>query len=216
MAAVLGAAAPPAYPFSERREMLAFVPPAARSVLDVGCGPGGFGQSLRQDDPSRELWAVEVDEAVAAGAARFYDRVVVGTFPDALAGAGKKFDCVVFNDVLEHTVDPWAVLRSTVALLAPGGVVVASIPNVRNVSVVLDLVVRGNWTYRDIGILDRTHLRFFTSRSIRALFADSGFAVETMRGINPVGESHVPGPRFWALLLREFAYTGFGVRAVPR
>ena len=196
--------------------MLAFVPPAARTVLDVGCGPCGFGQSLRQDDPSRELWAVEVDEEVAAGAARFYDRVVVGEFPAALAGAGQTFDCVVFNDVLEHTVDPWAVLRSTPALLAPGGVVVASIPNVRNVSVVLDLVVRGNWTYRDIGILDRTHLRFFTARSIRALFADSGYAVETMRGINPVGQSHFPGPRFWPLVLREFAYTGFGVRAVPR
>lgn len=208
--------APPAYPFSERREMLAFVPPAARSVLDVGCGPGGFGQALRQDDPTREVWGIEVDEEVAAGAARFYDRMVVGAFPDALAGAGKTFDCVVFNDVLEHTVDPWAILRATVALLAPGGVVVASIPNVRNVSVVLDLVLRGNWTYRDIGILDRTHLRFFTSRSIRALFADSGFAVEALRGINPVGESHVPGPRFWSLVLREFAYTGFAVRAVPR
>jgi 2-polyprenyl-3-methyl-5-hydroxy-6-metoxy-1,4-benzoquinol methylase len=211
-----GAPAPPAYPFSERREMLAFVPPAARSVLDVGCGPGGFGQSLRQHDPSRELWAVEVDEEVAAGAARFYDRLVVGAFPDALAGAGRAFDCVVFNDVLEHNVDPWAVLRSTAALLAPGGVVVASIPNVRNISVVLDLVVRGNWTYRDIGILDRTHLRFFTSRSIRALFADSGFTVEHMSGINPVGGSHFPGPRFWPFVLREFAYTGFGVRAVPR
>jgi 2-polyprenyl-3-methyl-5-hydroxy-6-metoxy-1,4-benzoquinol methylase len=211
-----GAAAPATYPFSERREMLAFVPPAARSVLDVGCGPGGFGQSLRQDDPSRELWAVEVDEEVAAGAARFYDRLVVGEFPGAVAGEGRTFDCVVFNDVLEHTVDPWAVLRSTVPLLAPGGAVVASIPNVRNVSVVLDLVVRGNWTYRDIGILDRTHLRFFTSRSIRALFADCGFAVEAMGGINPVGESHFPGPRVWPLVLREFAYTGFGVRAVPR
>ena len=208
--------APPAYPFSERREMLAFVPPAARSVLDVGCGPGGFGQALRQDDPTREVWGVEVDEEVAAGAARFYDRLVVGAFPDAMAGAGKTFDCVVFNDVLEHTVDPWAILRATVALLAPGGVVVASIPNVRNVSVVLDLVLRGNWTYRDIGILDRTHLRFFTLRSIRALFADSGFAIEAVRGINPVGESHVPGPRFWALVLREFAYTGFAVRAMPR
>ena len=223
MAAVLGArsggtgaAAPPRYPFCERPEMLAFVPPAARTVLDVGCGPGGFGQSLRNDDASGELWAVEVDEEVAAGAARFYDRLLVGAFPDALAGAGKTFDCVVFNDVLEHTVDPWAVLRSTVPILAPGGVVVASIPNVRNVSVVLDLVIRGNWTYRDLGILDRTHLRFFTSRSIRALFADSGFGVETIKGINAVGENHLLGPRFWSLLLREFAYTGFGLPRRPR
>lgn len=195
--------------------MLAFVPAAARSVLDVGCGPGGFGHVLRDDDPTRELWAVEVDEEAAAGAASYYDRLIVGAFPDALAGEGRTFDCVVFNDVLEHTVDPWAVLRATVPLLSPGGVVVASIPNVRNIVVVLDLVVRGNWTYRDIGILDRTHLRFFTARSIRALFAGSGLAVETIKGINPVGTAHVGGSWFWRLVLREFAYTGFGLRAAP-
>ena len=204
------------YPFTERREMLGFVPPAARSVLDVGCGPGGFGAAHRQDDPTRELWAVEVNEDVAAGAARHYDRLVVGPFPEALGGAGKTFDCVVFNDVLEHTVDPWAVLRATVPLLAPAGVVVASIPNVRNVTVVADLVLRGKWTYRDVGILDRTHLRFFTSRSIRDLFADCGFDIEKLAGINPVGESHAGGAWLGPLVLREFAYRGFGVRAAPR
>lgn len=213
---MLDATAPARYPFSERPEMLAFVPAAARSVLDVGCGPGGFGQALRRHDPSRELWAVEADEEVAAGAARHYDRLVAGPFPEALTGVGRTFDCIVFNDVLEHTVDPWAVLRATAPLLAPAGVVVASIPNVRNVAVVADLVVRGNWTYRDIGILDRTHLRFFTARSIRSLFAGAGFVIEQMAGINPVGESY-PGGRWLApLVLREFAYRGFGVRAAPR
>lgn len=207
--------APPRYPFSERREMIDFIPPAARSVLDVGCGPGGFGQALRQADPGRELWAVEADDHTAASASRHYDRLVTGTFPEALADTGRTFDCVVFNDMLEHTVDPWAVLRAAADHLAPGGTVVASIPNVRNIAVVADLVVRGNWTYREIGVLDRTHLRFFTARSIRALFADCGFAIEAMAGINPVGESHFPGPGFWRVLLREFAYTGFGLRAVP-
>lgn len=207
--------APPKYPFAARREMLAFVPPAARSVLDVGCGPGGFGQSLRQEASGRELWAVEPDEEVAAGASRHYDTMVVGSFPEAVAGAGRTFDCIVFNDVLEHLVDPWSVLRAAAPLLAPGGAVVASIPNVRNVSVVAGLVLRGDWTYRDIGILDRTHLRFFTAATIRSLFADCGFTIEAMAGVNPVGEGHFPGPRFWRAVLREFAYTGFGVRAVP-
>ena len=100
-------------------------------------------------------------------------------------------------------------------LLSPTGVVVASIPNVRTIAVVLDLVVRGNWTYRDLGVLDRTHLRFFTARSIRSLFADSGFSVERMEGINAVGASRLVGPPVWRFLLRDFAYTGFAVLASP-
>jgi 2-polyprenyl-3-methyl-5-hydroxy-6-metoxy-1,4-benzoquinol methylase len=191
------------------------VPPAARRVLDVGCGPGGFGHSLRQDDPTRERWAVELDADVAATAADHYDRMVVGPFPDAVTELGARFDCIVFNDVLEHVVDPWATLRAATPLLAEGGAVVASIPNVRNARVVFDLAVRGNWTYTDIGILDRTHLRFFTARSIRQLFVDCGYVVQAMAGINPVGQNGFPGPGVWRTLLRDFAYTGFGVRAVP-
>ena len=195
--------------------MLAFVPASARTILDVGCGQGGFGSALRRRDPTVELWGIEPDPEVASHAARHYDRLLVGTFPEALAGVPRSFDCVVFNDVLEHTADPWAMLRATVPLLTPGGAVVASIPNVRTISVVLDLVLRGNWTYRDLGVLDRTHLRFFTSRSIPALFAETGFVVDTIEGINPVGVSHLVGPRVWRLLLGDFAFTGFGVRASP-
>lgn len=205
----------PAYPFSERKEMLAFVPSSARKVLDVGCGPGGFGQALRRADPNRELWAVELDPDVAAGARRHYDRVIVGTFPDVLVAPGTTFDCIVFNDVLEHVVDPWTTLRATLPLLNAGGAVVASIPNVRNVRVVFDLVLRGNWTYTDIGIMDRTHLRFFTSKSIRSLFCHSGFTVDVLEGINSVGQFTFPGRAVWRALLRDFGYTGFALRAVP-
>ncbi len=205
------------YPFSARPEMLAFVPGTARTVLDVGCGPGGFGQALRQADPARkrELWAVEADPAVAAEAAPYYDTMVTGLFPEALAGRERTFDCIVCNDVLEHVADPWATLRATRPLLAPGGVVVASIPNVRNIRVVVDLVLRGRWTYTDIGIMDRTHLRFFTGASIRDLFSESGYTVEMIKGINAVGGSTFPGEATWRFLLRDFAYTGFAVRATP-
>ena len=195
--------------------MLAYVPASARTVLDVGCGPGGFGCALRRQDPTRALWAIEPDPEVAADAAQHYDRLLVGTFPEVLAGVAQAFDCIVFNDVLEHTVDPWATLRAARPLLSATGVVVASIPNVRTISVVVDLVVRGNWTYRELGVLDRTHLRFFTSRSIRSLFADCGFSVERIEGINSVGTSRLVGPPVWRFLLREFAYTGFAVLASP-
>lgn len=208
-----GAAA--TYPFSGREEMLAFVPAGARTVLDVGCGPGGFGAALRRADPTRTVWAVEVSPDAVAEARPHYDRIIAGAFPEALAGAERRFDCIVFNDVLEHLVDPWATLRATVPHLGPGGTVVASIPNVRNIRVVADLVLRGRWTYTDLGVLDRTHLRFFTARTIRDLFADSGFAVERLQGINVTGSGRFRFGRAIRFALGEFAYTGFGVAAVP-
>lgn len=195
--------------------MLGFVPKGAVSVLDVGCHIGGFGQALRRDDPARILWAVEADEEAAGAARAHYDELVLGRYPEVLTGTEAQFDCVVFNDSLEHMVDPWAALRATLPLLAAGGVVVASIPNVRHLKVVANLVLRGDWTYTDLGILDRTHLRFFTAKTIRALFAESGFVVERMEGISALG--HLRG-RFWRvlpLLLGDFAYTGFAVQARP-
>ena len=203
------------YPFSGREEMLSFVPAGARTVLDVGCGSGGFGATLRRAGSARTVWGVEILPDVATEAGPHYDRVLVGAYPDVLAGVERRFDCIVFNDVLEHLVDPWATLRSTVPWLAPGGSVVASIPNVRNVRVVANLVLRGDWTYTDSGVLDRTHLRFFTARTIRELFTDSGFVVDRLEGINVVGSGRFRFGRVLRHVLREFAYTGFGVRATP-
>lgn len=207
------------YPFDERREVLPFVPPSARTVLDVGCGPGGFGLALRDDAAAgRTLWAIEADPVLAAAAEPHYDRLLLGSFPEALDQAGDVvgyFDCVVFNDVLEHMVDPWEALRLTLPLLAPGGTVVASLPTIRNARTVADLVVRGRWTYVDLGVLDRTHLRFFTRRTIRSLFHDTGFCVEAMAGIHAIGASRGGVFRALPVLLGEFAYTGFALRARP-
>ena len=214
------------YPFDERREVLPFVPVSARVVLDVGCGRGGFGFALRREGPARTLWAVEPDPDLAAEAAHHYDGMLTGTYPEALDsdgsgrpagpdGPGVRFDCIVFNDVLEHLVDPWAVLRDTVRHLAPGGTVVASIPNVRNARTVARLVVRGDWTYVDMGVLDRTHLRFFTRRTVRALFEDSGYEVEALAGINVLGRSRSRAARALPALVGEFAYMGFAIRAHP-
>jgi len=96
----------------------------------------------------------------------------------------ESFDAVIFNDVLEHLLDPRAAIAYAKTLLSPSGVIVASIPNVRYFPVLWDLIVHGDWNYQDCGILDRTHLRFFTRKSIALLFLESGFLIESLQGIN--------------------------------
>lgn len=162
------------YPDSAREEMHPLVPASARRVLDVGCHRGAFGARLRTH--GRTVFGIELDAATAADAAARLDEVIVGRYPDDIP-SGATFDCVVFNDVLEHMEDPWSALAATVAHLEPEGTVVASIPNVRNVEVIYPLLTRGTWRYQDQGLLDRTHVRFFTKSSMRELFEGSGFVV---------------------------------------
>ncbi len=162
-----------------RTEMVPFVPGEVRRVLDVGCSTGRFGAALREERPLDLLWGIDPEPADNPA----YDRIVTGRFPEDLP-AGQTFDCLVCNDVLEHVEDPWGLLDRLDGVLDPGGVVVASIPNVRHLSVVGGLVLRGRWEYADRGVLDRTHLRFFTAASARALFEGAGYRVERFERIN--------------------------------
>ena len=168
-----------------RLDMVPFLPPTAASVLDVGCGAGGLGALLKRD--GRRLYAVEPDEAAAAAAQRSgdYDLVVTGTFPEVEPELPGGLDAIYFNDVLEHMVTPEDALRAARRLLGPDGVVIASIPNVRNVGVVKPLILDGEWEYEDLGLLDRTHVRFFTRRSMVRLFEEHGFVVERIEGLHP-------------------------------
>ena len=167
----------------ERREMLPFIPARTQTILDVGCSHGRFGSVLASHNAAWTLTGIEPDPVAAADAEPHYSRVYRGYFPDDLPD-GSTYDCIVMNDVLEHVTDPWSMLASATERLAEGGRIVASIPNVRYVMVVRDLLLRGRWEYADWGVLDRTHLRFFTRSSIESLFATSGLAIETLAPIN--------------------------------
>ena len=167
--------------------MLAFVPARARRILDVGCGEGVFAAGLKRER-SVEVWGIELDSNAAASAADKLDRVLIGDAVQCLADlAGGAFDCVVLNDILEHLVDPEELLRGLKPKLAAGGCLVASIPNVRYFPHLWQLVVRGQWEYAAEGILDRTHLRFFTRYSLTALFGRCGYRLEQIEGIHPTG-----------------------------
>lgn len=168
-----------------RPEMVAFVPAQARRILDVGCGQGCFAARLKAER-SVEVWGIELDPLAAGMAAQRLDRILQG---DAVALApalpDEHFDCIVLNDLLEHLVSPETLLGLLRAKLGPGGCLVASLPNVRHFPHLWELVVRGRWEYADEGILDRTHLRFFTRRSMRRLFEAAGYDLVRQEGINP-------------------------------
>lgn len=173
--------------FEQRRqEMLAYIPLTAKRVLEVGCGSGAFAAYLKSQR-SVEVVAIEAHPAAAEAARPRVDRLIHSSIEEATPQlAGEIFDCVVFNDVLEHLVDPWASLLRIRPLLSDSGRVVASIPNMRYFPVLKELVLRGQWEYQQQGVLDRTHLRFFTAHSMRQLFTSTGFTVQTLEGINGI------------------------------
>ncbi len=175
----------PEYYGHPRREMAVFVPADAKIILDLGCGAGAFAAGLKQNSGQLEIWGVEMCPEAAKLAGEVLDEILVGdiltVLPDLPLG---RFDCIVLNDVLEHVVHPEEILRRIKPLLTPSGRVVASIPNVRHFFNILNLVVHGRWDYTDEGILDRTHLRFFTRRSMKRMFQECGYRVDNMQGIN--------------------------------
>lgn len=153
----------------------------SKRVLDVGCATGDLARALIERGCT--VSGVEIDEAAAEVARPALERLVIGDLSTldlpAEFGPGG-FDVVVFGDVLEHLVDPLPVLRSAKELLAPGGYVVVSVPNIAHADVRLALL-NGDFTYRPLGLLDETHVRFFTRRSLYALLADAGFAAADVR-----------------------------------
>jgi 2-polyprenyl-3-methyl-5-hydroxy-6-metoxy-1,4-benzoquinol methylase len=174
-----------------RTEVAQIVPPGR--VLDVGCSRGAFGLELKRLQPSRSVYGIEPTAAVSFARQRL-DAVVQGLFPDDVPAAWGRFEVLCFNDVLEHMVDPWTVLANCKSFITPGGCVVASIPNVRYINVVVDLALRGEWKYEPTGVLDQTHLRFFTRASIVDLFQGAGFTLEALIATR-LGESRRPTAR---------------------
>lgn len=172
--------------YRHRRENIsAFLDKGGHRLLDVGCGAGQFGAYLKQHGYAAEVVGIEKDPKAAEEATAHLDQVFRvdlngTTISELLAPAGIEtgsFDVVVCADVLEHLVDPWQTLSGLSEYLAPGGKVIASIPNVRHWSVWLPLLLKGRWDYTDAGIMDRTHLRFFTRATMRELFVMAGLDV---------------------------------------
>lgn len=206
------------YDVGDRPEMVPFVPDSASSVLDIGCGSGGFGALLRQRfGPALRLVGVEpMEEAGSQARSAGFDEVTTGFFPDTPAST-ERFDCIVFNDVLEHMVDPWSALEAAKQQLSEDGVIVASLPSILYLPVIARVLLRRRWDYTDSGTLDRTHLRFFTKSTMTEMFEQSGLRVDRVQGINNQWYTgHWSRFRRLAPLFGEFQWLQFAVVADRR
>jgi 2-polyprenyl-3-methyl-5-hydroxy-6-metoxy-1,4-benzoquinol methylase len=162
-----------------RSEVFGLLPPRMDRVLEIGCGTGATLAALRSTGRCSWTMGVELVESAAREARGTVNDVRVGDIETMdLALEPGSFDAILCLDVLEHLVDPWAVVRRLATALRPRGTLIASLPNVRNFRVIIPLLLMGRWTYADSGQLDQTHLRFFTRRSAIELVAQSGLNVD--------------------------------------
>jgi glycosyltransferase involved in cell wall biosynthesis/tetratricopeptide (TPR) repeat protein/precorrin-6B methylase 2 len=181
-----GSDKPDSYYQNVRMDILPLVPENASCILEIGCAAGGTGRELKKRG-GVFVAGVEQDPKAARLAREVLDDVMEGNIETLeLPYAENSFDCILFADVLEHLIDPLAVLKKCRKYLKPEGTVVASLPNVQFFGVVHQLA-EGNWTYQKEGILDETHLRFFTFKEMEKFFAEAGFE------INQVDETLDPG-----------------------
>jgi 2-polyprenyl-3-methyl-5-hydroxy-6-metoxy-1,4-benzoquinol methylase len=166
-----------------RRDIEPLLPACTPMVLEVGCGKGATLRWLRETGRCKHAVGMELFDSAAKQAARYADRMIVGNAEaliDTSFGA-ESFDLILCLDVLEHMVDPWSFVAKAERLLQPGGSLVASVPNVRHLAVLAPLLLRGRWRYTHDGILDRTHLRFFTRESALALLTTPRLQVTAWR-----------------------------------
>ena len=170
-------------------------------VLEIGCACGATLREIGHRNPTANLYGVELNEKAAEVAAPFATILSMDVERLDPAEIKERFDYIVMGDVVEHLLDPWAAIQNMRELLVPGGAIVASIPNVAHISNLYN-VLGGRWTYEDMGLLDRTHFRFFTRQEIIKLFEGANLAVDEIRYKNIHMNSYVEKLREEILSLR--------------
>jgi 2-polyprenyl-3-methyl-5-hydroxy-6-metoxy-1,4-benzoquinol methylase len=164
------------------QDLLAVIPPDARTVLEIGCGAGALCEAYRRINPEVEWCGLDRNAEALAIAEKRGVEIIETDLDEGLPALGWDNDVVILGDILEHCVDPWNVLKWCRIHAAPGAQIIASIPNVQHYTLLYALLT-GTFEYMDEGISDRTHLRWFTLDNIRTMFEDAGLQIHEIRGI---------------------------------
>ncbi len=196
--------------------MLELVPSHVKSVLDVGCSEGLFGKAVK-DKTGAEVWGIEPVADAASKAEKVLDKAFTGFFEDAVKNIDRKFDLVCFNDVLEHMPDPYSALAYTKKLLSENGQVNASMPNLLHYHEFFEILTKKDFVYTDKGIMDRTHLRWFTRKSMIRMFEEAGFTVTKVVGLDPTPSMKMNLISILSFgYLSEMKYPQFAITAVVK
>lgn len=199
-----------------RTSFLAELPrnPAAK-LLEVGCGRGNTALAARNQEKCGWCAGIELCPGPAAVAAKHLDEVLVGDIEQMpLPFPPAHFDVLLMSEVLEHLRDPWTVLRRLHKLLKPGALVLAGSPNVSHHSVIR-MLLRGRWDLTSSGVMDRTHLRWFTPATYRALFEECGFAVVALGPAVPLRPKARILNRLTLRRLEHLLHTQIQLKATP-
>jgi 2-polyprenyl-3-methyl-5-hydroxy-6-metoxy-1,4-benzoquinol methylase len=207
---------PTGYYGSIREEMFVFIENNPQRTLEFGCGEGGFSSIVKQRFGA-ETWAVEINTCAAQMASRNLFKVICCSAEESITKLPDKyFDNIYLFDFLEHLVDPYTLLKQLKKKMSDSGVIIASIPNIRHYKTALEYLWRGDWSYRDAGILDITHLRFFTYKSIIRTLEALDFRIQKIQGIHKSGNHKLNLLNFLLLgKLDDMKYQHFVVVASP-
>lgn len=183
---------PPTYFTAARRDYVSELPSNTEAkILEIGCGAGETGALALREKRCGTYCGVEICLEAARMAKTLLTEVIVGNIEDLqLPWDASTFDVLILSEVLEHLVDPWGCLTKLRTVMKPGAVVFASSPNIAHWNV-LTMLLRGHWEWADSGVLDVTHLRFFTPRSYGELFTSCGFEVESVKEVRAFGAKAV-------------------------
>lgn len=156
-------------------------PEESFSVLEVGCDMGANLLGIKNQFPSCRIFGLEINQSAAELGSHMAD-IQYGNIEEENVDFGEKFDYIIFGDVLEHLHNPKRTVAYCRELLKEDGRIIASIPNVMHISVMAQLL-RGEFRYTDIGLLDKTHIHLFTQREIMKMFLEENYAIEQMQGV---------------------------------
>ena len=152
------------------------------SIIEIGSGSGALAKAIKHRSPHTNYIGVELDSEYATLSSRYCDLVLTDNIETPSAELNKYIQstsAIVFSDVLEHLYNPWETLKFLRSEISNECSIYASIPNIQHWSIIFGLI-SGNFNYSDSGLLDRTHIRFFTKKTIISMFNDCGFEVKSI------------------------------------
>lgn len=204
-----------------RKEMLEFIPLDCKTLLDVGCARGSFGALVKNALGEVEVWGIDPCISESQITSGNLDHFINAAFSDSLDLPKQYFDVIVFNDSLEHFPDPLPPLEACRSLLKPAGILVCSIPNVRYIENLKHLLWELDWKYEDQGIRDKTHLRFFTKKSILRTLEEADYQVISITGIKKRywwwnAKRFIPIKLLLAKWIEDINYLQFAIIATPK